>query len=335
MLNNKMPIIIVSVVLVISMVVGGIFLFSNREEKEPIDTTPDDTVGDDNFGVTLDPGTGNYVVEFDEGNEAFLDPSLIAYLERMETGVPDIDEDGNYYLYNDGDLVYDESREKDLEGVLDNIILLINHFAKEEYSMDASRQIQRFYVEYYDRFATVPFDEMANKIAQCFPKGGADPEKLNDKVIEVFRFNRGDECAFVFAPLVLAEIKVEFYNVLPLEVEVTEKMESLCIYDNWRNEDDDGYERNLEAWLHNVISIASEAKLSDERIIVAQIVYAGSIADAEYRPDWASSLIKCLFIADWSYDNLKLAIDAEFGVSLDNNVPVQEYFDALGSGVVE
>lgn len=336
MLNNRVPIIIVSVIIVISMVIGGVLLFIDRDEPiDPIDPSITDAPIDDNFGVTLDPSTGNYVIEFDEGNEVFLDTSLIAYLERMEQGVPDIDENGNYYLYNDGDLVYDESQEKDLEGVLDNIILLINHFAKREYSMDASHQIQRFYVEYYDRFVGVSFEEMANKMAECFPRGGADPGELNDKVIEVFGFNRGDECAFVFSPLTLAEVKVEFYNVMPLEVEVTDEIESLCIYDSWYNEEDDGYERNLEAWLHNVIKVSHEANLSEEKIIVAQIVYAGSVADADYRSDWADALVKCLSIEDWSYDNLKLAVEAEFGVCLDNNVPIQEYFEVLDAEVIE
>ena len=336
MLNNRVPIIIVSVIIVISMVIGGVLLFIDRDEPiDPIDPSITDAPIDDNFGVTLDPSTGNYVIEFDEGNEVFLDTSLIAYLERMEQGVPDIDENGNYYLYNDGDLVYDESQEKDLEGVLDNIILLINHFAKREYSMDASHQIQRFYVEYYDRFVGVSFEKMANKMAECFPRGGADPGELNDKVIEVFGFNRGDECAFVFSPLTLAEVNVEFYNVMPLEVEVTDEIESLCIYDSWYNEEDDGYERNLEAWLHNVIKVTQEANLSEEKIIVAQIVYAGSVADADYRSDWADALVKCLSIEDWSYDNLKLAVEAEFGVCLDNNVPIQEYFEVLDAEVIE
>lgn len=330
MLNNRVPIIIVSVVIVIAMAIGCILLFIDRDEPiDPIDPPITDASIDDNFGVTLDPSTGNYVIEFDEGNEVFLDTSLISYLERMEQGVPAIDENGNYYLYTDGDLVYDESQEKDLEGVLDNIILLINHFAQKEYSMDASHQIQRFYVEYYDRFVGVSFEEMANKMAECFPSGGADPEELNDKVIEVFGYNRGDNCAFVFKPMEVAPIKVEFYNVLPHTVELTEEMESLCIYDNWRNEDDGGYERNLEAWLHNVIKVMHEANLSEEKIIVAQIVYAGSVADAEYRSDWADALVKCLSIEDWSYDNLKLAVEESFGVCIDYNVPLYEYFAAL------
>lgn len=332
MKNKKVPIIVVSVVLVLAMVVGAVYFFlCNKNYDEANNTDPITTINPDDIQHTV----GVSVIEFDEGNEVYLDESLIPYLERMENGVPAVDDNGNYYFYDDGELVYNYSQEKNLEGVLDNLILLINHFAKAEYSMDASHQIQRFYVEYHDRFAKIPFEKMANKIAECFPHGGADPETLNDKVIEVFGYNRGDNCAFVFNPIKVAPIKVEFYNVLPKTVELEETMKSLCIYDNCHNEDDDGYERNLEAWLHNVILVASEAGLSEEKIIVAQIIYAGSIADAEYRQDWSSALVKCLSIENWNYDNLKLAVDAEFSVCLDYNVPIQEYFEDLNNEVVK
>ena len=253
----------------------------------------------------------------------------------MDQGVPAIDENGNYYLYEDGDVVYDYSGEKKLEAVLDNVILLINHFVKENYSMEAIHQIQRFYIEYHESLEGVSFEELSAKIGKCFSVEGADPETLNQTVIEVFGYNRGDECAFVFTPMTVAPIKVEFYNVLPKEVELTESMELLCIYDSWMNEEDDGYERNLENWLHNIIYVAREAGISDEKIVVAQILYAGSIADAEYRSDWESALIECLTIDDWTFESLKKAVEREFGVSLDYNVPIQEYFDAISSEVNE
>ena len=326
MRKNKAPLIIITAILLISMVAGCVVWFVDKDGfVDKNDTSISDTNQDE----------GECIVDFDERNEVFLDPNLIPYLERMEKGVPTVDDEGNYYLYNDGNIVYNASQEKDVDGVLNNIILLINYFAKENYSMDASRQIQRFYIEYYERFANMPFEKMVSNIAKCFPKEGADPDNLNDKVIKVFGINRGDECDFVFTPLTFSEIKVEFYNVLPLAVDITEKMKSLCIYDSWHNEEDDGYERNLEAWLHNVIKATSETELSEAKIIVAQIVYAGSIADAEYRPDWADALVKCLFIEDWNYDNLKLAVESAFGVCLDYNVPIQEYFASLDMEVIE
>lgn len=333
MLNNRLFLIIGIVIpLIVALIIGGVFLFRNDEPDEPDNTDPTDTIdtNDDIHHTVGDP-----VIEFDEGNEIYLDESLLPYLERMDQGVPAIDENGNYYLYDDGDLVYDYSGEKKLEAVLDNLILLINHFAKEEYSMDAMHQIQRFYVEYHDRFEDVEFEDLAANIAKCFPKGGADPETLNQTVIEVFGYNRGDECLFVFSPMAVAPIKVEFYNVLPKTAELTESMEMLCIYDSWKNEEDDGYERNLEAWLHNVIATAKAHSLDDESVVVAQILYAGSLADAEYRPDWAEALIRCMTIEDMSFDNLKLIVENEFGVCIDYNVPLIEYFAAKNAEVIE
>lgn len=331
-MNNRIWIPVLIIPLVIALIVGLFFIFRTEDNVEPKD--PDTT---DN-GTVVDPEdiqhtTGNPVIEFDEGNEAYLDESIVSYLERMDQGVPAIDENGNYYLYDDGDVVYDYSGEKKLEAVLDNVILLINHFVKEDYSMEAIHQIQRFYIEYHDRFEDVPFEELSEKLEKCFSVEGANPDTLNQTVIEVFGYNRGDECAFVFSPMTVAPIKVEFYNVLPKEVELTESMELLCIYDSWLNEEDDGYERNLESWLHNIIYVTKEADISDEKIVVAQILYAGSIADAEYRIDWASALIECLTIENWTFDSLKNAVESKFDVSIDYNVPIQEYFDAISSEV--
>jgi hypothetical protein len=251
----------------------------------------------------------------------------------MEFGTPAVDEDGNYYFDVDGDIEYNADEEKHVEGVLDNLITLINHFAKEEYSMEASHQIQRFYVTYYDRFLETKYEDLVANIAECFPKEGADPETLPETMLEVFGFSRGDEFAFVFSPIEVAPIKVEFYNVRPSDIVLTEAEESLCIYENWHNPEDDGYERNLEGWLHNVIHVVSEKGYNDETVTLAQILFAGSLADAEYCSDWDDALIRCFAIEDMNYDNFKLAVEREFGVCTDYNVPLMDYFAAVGSEV--
>lgn len=226
------------------------------------------------------------------------------------------------------------SEEQNLEWVLDNLITLINHFAKEEYSMDANRQIQRFYLINYDRFLDTSYEDLIAGIVECFPKEGADAETLGDTVLNVFGISSGDGCAFVFSPIEVAEIKVEFYNVAPGDVTLTDEAEALCIYDNWRNEEDDGYERNLEGWLHNVISVAQENGFDDEKTFVAQILYAGSLANAEYRSDWKDAMLRCFAVTEWTYDSFKQAVETEFGVSIDYNVPIQEYFSSVENEVV-
>ena len=340
MLNNRMLIPVIIIPLVVALIVGLFFVFRADESKDPVQTDPPiDTTEPSGDTIVIEPDyrfehtIGDPVIDFDEGNEVFLDMSLLSYLERMEFGTPAVDEDGNYYFDVDGDIEYNADEEKHVEGVLDNLITLINHFAKEEYSMEASHQIQRFYVTYYDRFLETKYEDLVANIAECFPKEGADPETLPETMLEVFGFSRGDEFAFVFSPIEVAPIKVEFYNVRPSDIVLTEAEESLCIYENWHNPEDDGYERNLEGWLHNVIHVVSEKGYNDETVTLAQILFAGSLADAEYCSDWDDALIRCFAIEDMNYDNFKLAVEREFGVCTDYNVPLMDYFAAVGSEV--
>ena len=336
-MKNKIWVTIaVAILLLIAMGLGVLAVF-RFETADPRDPAESNTLEGEASGTDMVVGTepdylfehvtGGTVVDFDEGCEVFLDMSLLPYLERLENGVPATDEDGNYYLNADGKIVYDTSTEKHVEGVLDNLITLINHFAGEEYSMEASHQIQRFYVQYYDRFHDTSFDDLVAGLAMCFPKGGADAETLAETVLEVFGIAGGDDFASVFKTLEVAEIRVDFSNVKPQEVELSADDEALCIYDDVKNPEDSGYERNLESWLHNVISVCKEASLDDERIQVAQLVYVGSLADAAYRADWDDTLIRCLSVENWTFDDLKLAVETEFGVSLDGNVPVQYHFE--------
>ena len=340
MLNNRMLIPALIIPLVVALIVGLFFVFRADEPKDPVQTDPPiDTTEPSGDTIVIEPDyrfehtIGDPVIDFDEGNEVFLDMSLLSYLERMEFGTPAVDEDGNYYFDVDGDIEYNADEEKHVEGVLDNLITLINHFAKEEYSMEASHQIQRFYVTYYDRFLETKYEDLVANIAECFPKEGADPETLPETMLEVFGFSRGDEFAFVFSPIEVAPIKVEFYNVRPSDIVLTEAEESLCIYENWHNPEDDGYERNLEGWLHNVIHVVSEKGYNDETVTLAQILFAGSLADAEYCSDWDDALIRCFAIEDMNYDNFKLSVEREFGVCTDYNVPLMDYFAAVGSEV--
>ena len=340
MKSKKWLVIAVSLLLVISTGIGVVAVIQfgsgnsdTPSENETVEWTGSDELFETEPNFQFEHTTGDAVVDFDEGCEYFLDESLLPYLERMEMGVPATDEEGNYYLNADGKIVYDTATEKHVEGVLDNLITLINHFAREEYSINASHEIQRFYVQYYDQFLGSSFDDLTAGLAACFPKGGADPETLHESVLKEFGFVSGDDFASVFKPLEVAEIRVDFSNVKPNAVELTDEYKALCIYDEIKNPEDEGYERNLEGWLHNVISTCKKAALDEERIYVAQLIYVGSLADAEYRADWADELVKCLSVEDWRFDPLKLAVEASFGVSLDGNVPVQNHFETKNTEV--
>jgi hypothetical protein len=72
--------------------------------------------------------------------------------------------------------------------------------------------------------------------------------------------------------------------------------------------------------------VVTEKGYNDETVTLAQILFAGSLADAEYRSDWDEALIRCFSIEDMSYDNFKIAVENEFGVCTDYNVPLIDYF---------
>ena len=135
MLNNRMLLPVIIIPLIVGLVVGLFFIFKADEEKEPVQTDPTETTAPNGDTIVIAPDyrfehtIGDPVIEFDEGNEVFLDMSLVPYLERMEFGTPAVDENGNYYFDVDGDIEYNADEEKHIEGVLDNLITLINHLS--------------------------------------------------------------------------------------------------------------------------------------------------------------------------------------------------------------
>ncbi len=341
MLNNRPILIIMCAVLILSLVSTVVFFVARDDTAEPQESVTD-TVSDSDTththdhesGFQFEHTTGEAVIEFDEGNEMYFDTSILPYLERMEKGVPVLDENGNYTLDEFGNLCYDPDQEQNIEGVLDNLITLINHFAKEGYSVEASQQIQRFYVMFYDRVADEPYETLVAKLAVCFPAGGADSSTLSDTVAETFGIYSGDDYSLVFFPLAVMPLNIDFANVKPNTVELSAEDEALCIYDECSGNLDEHYERNLEGWLHNIVSMCGASDIPADRIRVAQLLYTHSLTEAEFRADWDEALIRCLAVESWDYDTFKAAVDAEFGVTVDHNVPVQNYFEDYASSEV-
>ena len=65
--------------------------------------------------------------------------------------------------------------------------------------------------------------------------------------------------------------------------ELTEEDEMICIFDIWHSEENAEYERNLELWCHKIVKELQKKNMDEETIIAAQILYAASLADTEYR----------------------------------------------------
>ena len=329
-MNNKKLFIILCLILVAATLVstGIVFFVFQNDSKEP---NTDNAETSSKIDVELDSTPGETFPDFENGNEIYIDEMVFARLEHMQNRTPATDENGNYTLYLDGTIVYDD-KEDEVNGILVMMIKLINNFAREEYSLEAHHQVQRFYLELRSELDTYSFDELCEKIALCIPKAGANEENLHETVKTVFDIDCGGSLDFVFKPIGVTDIAVEFYNVLPLEVTLTEEAQSLCIFNCWHSEENEEYERNLEAWLCSIIDVMQKNSKNDKEIIAAQLLYAGTLADTEYKADWADRLVKCFAIENMNYEAFKTTVVNEFGVSIDFNLPLQKYFIALEKG---
>ena len=70
--------------------------------------------------------------------------------------------------------------------------------------------------------------------------------------------------------------------------------------------------------------------MDDEVIIAAQILYAASLADTEYRTTLIDDLVHCF--ADNSLNDIAVLNDKAyeiFGVNIEDNVPLMEYLNEV------
>ena len=327
MLNNKLLIVIGCCVIVLSLLSLAIYV-SVADLDGTIDSEPTQE-----SGVQLNGTEPLYQLEL--GNEIYLDSTVADRLERMKMGVPAVDELGNYLLDDRDNLVYEGKDEKGAEQVGSRLSFLINHFAEKGYSMVAQHQVQRLYFEYHERWQSVPLVTLCDQISRCIPAGGTDAVILTKRASEVFGIQRGDQFLFVFDPVVISQRQVAFCDVKPPALALEEDLKALCIYEIEKSEWDDGYERNLEGWLHQVIARGKGAGLTDKQIQMAQFLYLGSLADAEYRSDWAHALTECLMKDPLTYDVLKLSVMDAFGVCIDYNTPLRQHFESKNMEVTE
>lgn len=315
-----------SVVLIASLIAGGIFLIMRQRENMPEDDAPIDheptTEGES--PIVLFSGDAALSRE----REALLDPTIIGEIDCMRVGTPMADEEGNYLTDENGVLLYEGGNPQLCDALMHNLAVIVNHFCDREYSVESITQLQRFYYHYAQNLTVFTADELLNNMELCFPTTGATAENLSAKAEEVFGMHRSDGYRLVFEndtpPMML---RVTFCEVKPhTEYVLTEDEQSLCIYDEWT--DDTVEDRNLHAWLHAVIHQLSIHGYGEKEIVVAQLLYAGSLAECEYRHDWLDALRQCVSRErEMSADELRRAVQLTFDVDIANNVALMDYLE--------
>ena len=116
-----------------------------------------------------------HLVDFDEGNEVYLDADVIAILTEMEA----------------------EGEEDLVNAILLGEIQTINYFAKRNYTHRAICQAQRFYFDFYDAVKEMEFDAFAEKLSACIPAEGADLDGFAQKVQNAFGWGENIDFSYV------------------------------------------------------------------------------------------------------------------------------------------
>jgi hypothetical protein len=338
MLNNRMMIPALIIPLVVALIVGLFFIFRADEQKDP---TPPDTTDtqqpnqsgedtDEIISIEVIPAfTGN--AELSDERKAYINQGILSEIERTMAGVPVADENGSIVTDEAGSFIFEATTAFDFTNIENNLAIMINHFADKGYSFDSIQQIQRLYFHYSSNYSKYEIDELLDKLEACFPSNGTTPEALTEKAKEVFGHVREDGFPFVFEDTVVAEFSFYFCDVKPyFNEELTEEDEMICIFDIWHSEENAEYERNLELWCHKIVKELQKKNMDEETIIAAQILYAASLADTEYRATLIDDLVRCF--ADNALNDIILLNDRAyeiFGVNIEDNVPLMEYLNEV------
>ena len=175
MKNPKIIVAVLTVIFVFCILAVRMYLLPKEQQEEPngVDSTvtepPTEAITEPQTEpVTTPEQTSRPVIDLDEGNEVYLDASVVEVLTNMES----------------------EGEEDLVNAILDGEITLINHFVKVGYTKEAICQIQRFYYDFYDQLKADPMETVIEKLTACIPSEGATLEGFADTVQTVFGWGR-------------------------------------------------------------------------------------------------------------------------------------------------
>jgi len=334
MLNNRLFLIISLVVpLIVALIIGCFFIFGN-DEKPPVGT--DEPPVTDDLPVTppeynddvivVKPFEGNATLSNDR--KQLMETAILDEIALYKKGSPLCDEYGNILTDEHGILIYVSQALVDYDDVETNLAIIINHFADKGYSDDAIRQLQRYYFNYARAFAKYNTENILDKLELCFPPNGTTPDELTKKAEEVFGQIREDGFPFVFEePIPVQELPVTFCAVKAWgNTTLTTERERLCLYELISSDNES--ERNLEGWLHKIVNEMSDFGYGEKEIIVAQLLYTGSLAEIEYRHDLLEVIRQCIPLeVEPSIEEFKLKVQNCFDVNIEDNIALMDYLE--------
>jgi hypothetical protein len=133
----------------------------------------------------------------------------------------------------------------------------------------------------------------------------------------------------------IADINVSFAYVKPWgNPSLISEREKLCIFNDFYSGNES--ERNLEGWLHKILNEMCDYDYGEKEIVVAQLLYVGSLAETEYRYDLLEAIRACFPVdKEPTVDELKSSVQINFDVNIEDNVALIDYMEgetAYGNG---
>ena len=175
MKNPKILFAVFAVIFALCVVALLVYWVTKEPSEEPniaeptVTEPPTEAITEpQNEPVTTPEPTSRPIIDLDEGNEVYLDASVVEVLTNMES----------------------EGEEDLVNAILDGEITLINHFVKAGYTKEAICQIQRFYYDFYDQLKAEPIETTITKVGLCIPTEGATLDGFADTVQTVFGWGR-------------------------------------------------------------------------------------------------------------------------------------------------
>lgn len=188
-MNKRIVVTIVCVILALATVAGAVLMClpkGNEQAKQTEEVSQSvyndiadiENYKEDCFSEKQEEHTEREpipVIEFDDGNEIYLDEDVINKLTELEA-------EGNEDLVN---------------AMLDGMITLINAFADKGYSLRAIRQIQRFYFAFYDRLKDMEYEDVISKLTECFMTEGVFEDNFALDVQRLFGFAADTDYSYI------------------------------------------------------------------------------------------------------------------------------------------
>lgn len=161
---------IVAVLLVLCVIALAVYWATNKLQNELNEKTTSEQelptmqiLETEDVTVSTTP-TSRPIIDLEEGNELYLDVTVIEALTNMEA----------------------EGEEELVNAILDGEIMLINYFVKAGYEKKAICQIQRFYYDFYDQLQELEIEDVIEKVSFCIPAEGATLDGFANTVQSLF-----------------------------------------------------------------------------------------------------------------------------------------------------